>query len=249
MTPTEKPLVYFILGATGSGRREVVRDLIASGLTEGDQAAVLVSDAEAAQEIEAKLPNLARWSWTEHGTIAAVVPPEATHVFLMADGRRNPVDQTEALKPWLEANGVELSRIICVVDCKLAAAHPPLLAWFDACVHFSDVVLLNRREDVENKWVSDFQKRYADQFYPCLFEMVKKGRVKNALVILDPVARRISQYFEDEVGWIVEGEDDENEAEEGEVEMTQAEDPYLERRAGGRRIKEIPDIATILPTE
>ena len=40
-----------------------------------------------------------------------------------------------------------------------------LLAWYDACVHFSDVVLLQRREGVANKWVSDFLKHHEDQLH------------------------------------------------------------------------------------
>jgi len=244
---TEKPLVYLVLGTAGSGRRAIVRELIASGLSEGDRAAVLLPDAESAGAIDGKLPAVARWSWTEHGTIQGILPQDAAQVFFINEALRNPIDQIEALKPWLEANGAELGRILCVVDCKLAQANPALLPWFDACVHFSDVVLLNRREAVENKWLSDFQKRYTDQFYPCLFEMVKKDRVKNPLVVLDPVARRISQYFEEEPEWIFETDDDEETPDEEEVELKKAEDPYLERRAGGRRVKEIPDIAKFQP--
>lgn len=249
MSVTAKPLVYFMLGTAWSGRRAVLRELIAAGLTEGDRAAVLLSAAETPAEADALLPNVARWTWTEHGTMQAALPTGATHVFIINEARRNPVDQVEALKPWLEANGAELGRIFSVVDCGLAAAHPALLPWFDACVHFSDVVLLNRREGVENKWLSDFQKRYTDQFYPCLFELVKQDRVKNPLVVLDPTARRISQYFEDEPEWSFENEeDDEESSDDEEVELKPVEDPYLERRAGGRRVKEIPDLVKILPT-
>jgi len=63
----------------------------------------------------------------------------------------------------LAQHGAELGRIFCVVNCQFAAAHPDALPWFDACVHFSDVVLLSGREGIPNKWVSDFQKRYAEQ--------------------------------------------------------------------------------------
>ena len=74
-----------------------------------------------------------------------------------------------------DRQGGELARVLCVVHCALAEKHPALLAWYDACVHFSDVVLLQRREGVANKWVSDFLKHYQDQFMPCLFETVKAG--------------------------------------------------------------------------
>jgi len=128
----------------------------------------------------------------------------ATRLFLIADCRR-PVDQVETLKPWLETHGAELGRILCVVNCKLVAKTLALLPWFDVCVHFSDAVLLNRREGVSNKWISDFQKRYADQFYPCLFEFVKKGRVPNPLIVLEPQAQRVSQYFDPQENSVVDG--------------------------------------------
>jgi len=44
----EKPLVYLVLGSAGSGRREVLVDLIQDGLGEADRAAVLLCDTEAA---------------------------------------------------------------------------------------------------------------------------------------------------------------------------------------------------------
>ena len=44
-----------------------------------------------------------------------------------------------------------------------------------------------------------------------------------------------------------EGDDDEpSEGEEEEVEVTQAEAPYMERLAGGHRVKVLPDIAKFL---
>jgi hypothetical protein len=248
---SEKPLVYLILGAVGSGRRAVIADLIEDGLVEGDRAVVLLSDAEPADEFDAKLPGLARWNWTGE-LIEAALPREATHVFFVTDGRTSPVDQAEVFKAWLEAQGGELARVICVVNCQLAEKHPPLLAWYDACVHFSDVVLLNHREGVANKWMSDFQAHFKSRFLPCLFEMVKAGRVKNPAVVLDPQARRMSHVFDAEQDWIftdAEGkvidEDEEAEGDE-EVEVTPEIEPYFERLNGSRRVKEVPDLRKYL---
>lgn len=249
----DKPLVYLILGAAGSGRREVVADLIADGLDETDRAAVLVAESETPDAADAKLASVSRWQWTGE-FILATLPAGATHVFLITDGRGNPVDQLEAAKAWIEAQGAELGRVLCVVNCQLAEKQPSLLAWFDACVHFSDVVLLNRRDGVANKWLSDFRAHYESQFMPCLFEMVKAGHVKNPALILEPQARRMSQAFDEDQDWIftnAEGEeiDEEEETDDDEeVEARPAEDPYFERRNGGRRVKEIPDIARFLET-
>jgi len=247
----DQPLVYVILGAAGSGRREIVADLIEGGLAEGDRAAVMLSAAEAPDRLDAKLPGLARWTWTDD-SIDGMLPREATHVFFVTDGRTNPVDQLEVCKAWLEGQGGELGRILCVVNCALAEKNPASLAWYEACVHFSDVVLLTRREGVANKWLSEFRAHFDNLFYPCLFELVKAGRVKNPALVLDPLARRMSHAFDAEQEWVFtdsEGdeieEDEESEGEE-EVEVTAAVDPYFVRDMAQRREKKIPDIRKFL---
>jgi hypothetical protein len=245
-----KPLLYIILGATGSGRRGVVADVIDAGLVvdPGARAVSLLAEGEPAEQVDAQLGDLQRWR-RDGDAIAGDVPEGATHVFFFVDGRANPVDQLELLKPWMAQAGLELARVVCVVNCRLAEANPPLLTWYDACIHFSDVVLLHQREGVANKWLSDFRARYESQFLPCLFELVKDGRVKNPALLLEPQARRISHFFDEETDWIIEGDEgDEDEIEAGEEEITAAPevDPYMERRAGGRRAKEIPDVANYL---
>ncbi len=256
----EKPLVYLILGAAGSGRREVLADLVDGGLGEGDKSVVLLATSETPVEHDAKLGELKRWTW-ENKEISApdgALADGVTHAFFVTEGRNNPVDQIEAFKSWVESNGGELGRVICVVNCQLAEQHRELVAWYEACIYFSDIVLLTRRDGVANKWLSDFQNRFKDKFFPCLFEFVKAGRVKNPALVLDPQPRRMSHFF-DEVEWLVEGVDAEDDVEMGEgdgdepgevdeeeVEVTQAVDPYMERLAGGHRIKVIPDIAKFL---
>lgn len=248
MPASEKPLVYLILGAATSGRREIVADLIDGGLGADDRPAVMLADAEAAAETDARLPRVSRWSWQDN-TIDATLPDDATHVFFFTSGRASPVDQVEAFKPWLDAQGGEFARALCVVNCQLAEKNPPLLVWYEACIHFADVVLLNRREGVENKWVSAFLTHFKKQYYPCVFETVKSGRVKNPALILEPEARRMTHVFDEEQDWILtnaEGEEVDEEDETAENEELQAkpeEDPYFQRRSeGGRRLKEVPDI-------
>ena len=252
MASSENPLVYYVLGAAGSGRREVLADLIEAGLAEGDRAAVMLAESETAAAVDAKLPSLTRWAWTD-GMIVGQLPREATHVFFVTDGRGNPVEQTEVFKAWLDAQGGEIARVLAVVNCRLAEKNPPLLAWYEACIHFADVVLLNRREGVANKWLSEFQAHFKKQYVPSLFEFVKEGVVKNPALVLEPQARRMSHVFDAEQDWIftnTEGEViDEDEETEGdqEVEAKPEEEPYFARDAAGRRAKKIPDVAKFLP--
>lgn len=247
----DKPLLYIILGAAGSGRREVLADLLAGGLEDTDRPAVLLADSEAPSEFDAKLPGLSRWSWKDEFVIATA-PVGATHVFFVVEGRTSPVDQLEALKDWISAQGLELARVLCVVNCQLAEKNSPLLAWYEACTHFADVVLLNRREGVSNKWLSDFRAHFDKQFYPCLFEMVKEGRVKNPALVLDPQARRMSHVFDEEQDWILtnregdEIDEDEETDDDEDVEVAPEQDPYFVRDAAGRRVKKIPAIAQYL---
>ena len=259
------PHAYIVLGSTGSGRRTVITDLLANGLDASARPVLLVPSGEppASEPTVSRLGGLAallRQEWRlESGRVVADTLPEgATHVFILVDGRANPVDQIEAWHAWMPSAGMRLARIITVVNCQLAAEHKELLRWYDACVHFSDVVLLNHREGVPNKWVSDFVQRYRKQHFPCLIEMVKKGELENPALVLEPEARRMSMMFDADEGWPVPGDGDtviEDEAEEDEdsglpsaddvddEDLVSGSDPYIERLAGsGRRAKEIPDI-------
>jgi hypothetical protein len=242
--------VYLVLGAAGSGRRAVLADLIEDGTAEDTRTAVLLSATEWPNPADARFPDATRWRMVDGTSIEADMPADRTHVFILFDGRMNPVDQVEAFKGWLGDRGTEVARVICIVNCQLLEKNPRLFAWYEACIYFSDVVLLNQREGVPNKWIGDFKGKFESKFYPCLFEFVRENRVKNPALVLAPVARRMSHVF-DEQEWItVDEDDDEASAEDGdESEMKPEEDPYLERRNGGRRVHEIPHIEEFLPRE
>lgn len=247
--------VYLVLGATGSGRREVLADLISDGIAENERVATFLPTTAVEGPLDAHLGTVSRWSWTAEHVIDVSVPEEAEVLFFVTDGSHNPVDQIEALLAWTVKNDCQVVRVITLVHCKLLEKVPELLPWYDACIHFSDVVLVNRREEVPNKWVSDFVARYEKQFFPCLFELVKSGRVKNPALILEPDARRISQVFDegsqpvDLHGAVIEDENG-NEAEESSFDEDEEgptqPDPYLVRRPGGRRVKELPEIEPYL---
>ncbi len=254
--------VYFILGTPGSGRRGIVRDLIENGLRADEKAVVLLAESEAADPQDEKLAALAnvevrRWKWTAPEIPPAKLPHDAT-VFLFADSLASPIDQLEALKPWLERQGRELARIFTVLDCGLAEKHPVLRQWFDACIRFSDVVFLTNRSGVGNKWLSDFLKHFKDERFPCHFVQVKaKGDLPTPLVWLDPTPRRVSQYFEEDYvdlsDVVIETGDDEDEdgeaVEPGEDDGIVPPEPYFVRQRSGRRDREVPDLREIFPAK
>lgn len=246
------PSVYFILGTPGSGRRAIVRDLIENGLTAEEKAVVLLSESETADPQDEKLAALTQaeirhWIW-QAPEIPPVELPDGAMVFLLADPLASPIDQLEALKPWLEHQGLELARVFAVVDCQLAEKSPVLRQWFDAIIHFADVVFLTRREGLANKWLSDFIKYFKDQRFPCHFVQVKtKGELATPLVWLDPTARRVSQYFDEGETYVIEGlETDDDEDDEEDTGLLPPE-PYFIRQASGRRDKELPDVRDFLP--
>lgn len=244
--------IYFILGTPGSGRRSIILDLVENGLAPDEPALVLLEQNETADPADAKLAARAnvevrRWSW-DGKELPDQILPERGAVFFFAESRGDPITQLEMLKPWLDRHHVELARVFTVVDCQLAEKQPPLAAWFDACIYFSDAVFLTKREGVANKWLSAFIRRYEDLFYPAHFIQVKKGGLPNPAIVLDPTPRRVAQYFEeieDLSGIEIETDDDEEDAEADED--APKPEPYFERNRSGRRVKELPDVRNYLP--
>src|SRR5690606_24285880 len=106
-------------------------------------------------------------------------------------------DFVEAFHAWLKDSGCELGRVLTVLDCELAIGQSHIFPWFDCCIHFSDVVLLAKREALSNRQIQDFLARYEEERYPALFERVKKGRVANPALVLAPQPRRISRIFDE----------------------------------------------------
>lgn len=252
-----KPTVYIVLGAAGSGRREVLLDLLSEDLDE--KVAVFMSGSEAASPADEGLNSkatLLRWTMVDESVVCEL-PSDAGVVFFLADGNSNPVDFLEKMPGWLTAHNADLGRVISVVNCQLAEKHPALRAWYEACIHFSDVVLLNKREGVANKWMSDFTGYFRDKCVPAYFEMLKTGRIKNPALILDTQPRRMTLIFdEDEMsGLNLEGVEFGEESDDGEEQAADKEpedgwvsdpEPYFERNVAGRRLIEIPDIAVYL---
>ncbi len=241
----EKPLVYIVFGAPDSGRREVLYDLIDSGIEKSTEVLLFLPKGETPSTWDEKIAAIERVTkvnWTldkakvAHGTISAA--PEV--IIFLASGTSDPADIAEALKSWIDHNNCELGRVFTVVNCALLQEKPAALSWYDACIHFSDVILLNRREKNDNKWIKDFELYYKKQCTPARFILVKKGRIPNPAEVLIPEARRLSLYFDELIPIEEDG------LEEGEQPDDTKPDKYIERLENGHRAHKIPDIQRYL---
>lgn len=245
--------LYIFLGIPKSGRREIIYNLIEESLLEGEKALVYVSENERDSAFDEQLsarPDSESISWKmEAGAIQAEAekkePGKESLHFFLTEGALSPMDQIEALADWAKTRSIEVARIYTVVHCQVAEKEKKLEAWYEQCIHFSDYVFLNRREDVSNKWVKAFEDGYKKAHYPCLFSLVKKGKLKNASEILHPEARRLSHIFDD-IDAVDEIEFDEDNLPEEVIDLTRPADPYLEKHTSGHRVKKTPDISDIL---
>lgn len=260
------PMVYWILGLRDSGRREITAELAAALLDDEaitGRMAIWMSEREPPDPSEERWTNqprvtVERLPFGAQGTLTLPAPEEGIEtILIIADGLANPVDQLEAAKSWLEEHGLELARIMTVVHCQLWMEHPALTPWYDACIHFSDVILLNRREKVLNKWISDLRHRMEKERHPGLVELVKKGRLEHPQTLLYPEPRRLSLYFdqvESSPSWheveILAIDPEEGIDSEGTLDLEAEDDPvvetYFERNPGGQRVRQIPDVGKIL---
>lgn len=239
------PLVYLVYGIPSSGRREIIFDLIEGGIPATEQVLYFRPEGEAPcaydEQLEA-LDNVSVVGWNlkdskvTHGKISAA--PEK--IIFLASGTSDPADCAEALKTWSDHNNCQIARILTVVHCHFLSENTKAQAWFDACIHFSDVVLLNRREEAGNKWVRDFEIGYKKACSPARFVMVKKGRVDNPAEVLDPEARRVSLYFDELIPIEDDEFEDEHQPEDIKIDM------YIERLESGHRAKPIPEIGKFL---
>jgi hypothetical protein len=239
------PQVYLIYGIPRSGRREVIFDLIDGGIDAAEQVLYFRPQDEASTPFDEQLEaldnvNVVHWQLRDAKVTHGAIQSAADKIIFLAPGNSDPADVAEALKSWIDHNACELARIITLTHCAFLSQQPSAHAWFDACIHFSDIVLLNRREGVSNKWVKDFESRYRKQYCPARFLLVKKGRVGNPLEVLEPEARRMSLYFDE----LIPIEDDEFEDDE-QPEDTRP-DKYIERLESGLRAYPVPDIKKLL---
>ena len=214
-------LLYLVLGAPDSGRLAIIQDLIDGGITEEESAQILINVES--PDIKGCTPwHLENGSFHIHENAENT---QTTHQFLIFSPYLDLADQIEASTDLLDSDDqLTLARVLLVVHCGLLEETGPLLQeWHDACAHFADVMLLNRREGVQQKPIEKFNDRYKSMRFPFLVEFVRKDRIANPAKILDPTPRRITQIFDPK--------------EELETDFS---DSYIERLYTGERSRKIP---------
>lgn len=231
--------VYLILGPNDSGRRALLLDFILEADDLGLGSVLYFkhkSEKPSSMDAElAKVPHLTIADWSveackiKHDKITT----PANSLFFVAPSSVDPSDIIESLKGWLSKNNCQLTRIITVAHCTLISENPSSKAWYEACMHFSDIVLLGRRASLNPKWVGDFTKKYEKQFRPTRFEIIKKDKVANPADILDSRSYRNSLYFDT----LIPIEEDEFEED---LPEDVKPDIYIERLENGKRSKPIP---------
>ncbi|MEM0965125.1 MAG: hypothetical protein AAGJ81_03095 [Verrucomicrobiota bacterium] len=231
-----------LLSGPNPSRWPVIRAALSLGLQKDELLTVLVApseESEARSELADQRFRIVLWTM-EDGKIRfseALVEGEAN--LLLYSGNPFPDELIEAIAKESQSGVFEISRVITQVHCGWCKESREAKAWFDACIHFSDLVLLDNRGDVEDAWVRDFQEHYRKEHYPCYFDLVKKGVPKHPEWIFDSQPRRLSLIFDpddlsgmDLAGYEIEGDEPEEEEE-----LTG--DPYLRRNAAGERERKV----------
>lgn len=238
------PLVI-ILGPTGAGRADVVKELVAHAWPEGHKVRVLREVREGGVAPDA-------WEFRDgHASVPA--PGDEDAAILVTHGALHVIDQMEALhrtvRPMQPDAVWRVARILTVVDCPLTMKHKAVEEWYRPCVHFSDAVIINRRWEVPGQWVSKFLEPYEKEFYPCLFvNLTKAGALANPAAVIDGEPLRLSHIFDD-IDAVDEMEFDEDNLPDEPFDLIRQVDKYFERDELGRRRILAPEIADVLRQE
>ena len=172
---------------------------------------------------------------------APACPTDTMAFFIVGDGRADPIHLIETLARESQQGRLEINRVITWIDLARCHASKAITAWYDACAHFSDCLLLDLHSNLEPAWIDRYIERFTSQHYPCIIERMKKGIIQHPVFILDDQVRRISTVFEptDEPFDLVDGDGIDDEDDEP---FDPLKEPYFDRGVDGRRLKPIPDI-------
>ena len=212
------PLVI-ILGPSGAGRADVVKELVAHAWPEGRKVRVLREVREGGVAPDA-------WEFKDgHAIVPA--PGDEDAAILVTHGALHVIDQMEALhrtvRPMQPDAVWRVARILTVVDCPLTMKHKAVEEWY--------------------------LEPYEKEFYPCLFfNLTKIGAISNPPAVIDGEPLRLSHIFDD-IDAVDEMEFDEDNLPDEPFDLIRQVDRYFARDELGRRNILVPEIGEILRQE
>lgn len=167
----------------------------------------LVKSSKDLAPVEVHVPNELDWiapndqlsvkSYDPETVLWVMDPDSKGSCFIIIDPRADLLDQLENLADNLSKCLIEPVKILTFVDCEQVENSAKLKGWLDACIYYSDIVLLGNRTNTAKPFVREFQKQYERLCYPCLFMFLKgQGIPANSGEILTPGTRRITQMFD-----------------------------------------------------
>ena len=242
--------LYLVLGSSSAGRRGVCLDTINRALNDDDFCTVFVSESEKPSESDKRIASSQHGGFVRYKDakdafekLQSLDESQISHVFFLVDSTRNLADAIEEAKDLIDGKKIRLAAIWGVLDCGMLARFPEQCQTFaDALSHFSDALLLSRRDGLSNRQVADIKARYEKQCKPHHYFYVDSDlKVDKPIELMIEEARRISVIFDD-FDPIDDLDIDENNLPEEPFDLERKPDPYLERQSNGARVRPIPDV-------
>lgn len=236
--------IYFIIGTESCGRLEIVYDLI-HHYDEDKPIHILMSKTDKEQVFK-NAPMLQEKSIIHSFLVEKgiwQIPSDfwqASGVgYWILDPNVSMVDQLEFARLLFRQKIIHVNKIMSVIDCQLMLQKPFFKTWLDACVHFSDVLLITNHYGLTQAQKKDLFASYHLDKSPCLVVEVRHNTVPNPAEVLIPEARRMTWAFDDldavdtldTTDWEIE----ETLPEHPIMDLTIKEDPYFEKLDNGQR--------------
>lgn len=232
-----------LLSGPHPGRWKMVREIVHHTLPKEEGLNLYVSEGEESTARELFDPDrfrIAEW-YLEDQTIAFSEDLAENRANLLLYGLPKFADELiEGLVNGFRQSAFEMGRIATHVHCGWCATLDDARNWYEAAIHFSDLVLLDNRDEVEDPWVRDYQEKFRKQRYPCLFDLVRKGLPKHPTWLFDSQPRRLSLVFDpDDLSGFAANDYEFDEEEDLEDEEEAVGDPYLRRNVAGERERSV----------
>lgn len=220
------PTVYIFLGASLHTQSKLAEHFQTNGL-DTPSAGVLYFPEDSGPSLSGPSET---WMLDAGGTLTLPASAqEQETIFLLSNPSADPRPLLEGLARNREApSSLELGRIFTIADCKQLSERPELKAFYELCLHFSDVFLLGNRNGVSKKWVQGYIDQLKKLAIPTRIEYLKAGdKLERVSEFLYPEARRVSQIFDPpddpiDPGLIIESVEEED---AGDLDETSEFDP------------------------